>query len=384
MTGKYKNRDARSNHLHQECYMSYLSHQDDVHSVAVTPEIKMRIAGLTKKYGATTALHPVNLDVRSGELLTLLGPSGSGKTTLLQLICGLTEPDGGELFIDGMNKTLTPTHQRDIGVVFQNYALFPQMTVHENVAFPLQMRHASRAESDKRVKHALEIVGLANYGRRFPSELSGGQQQRVALARCLVYQPSLILMDESLSALDRQLRENMQVEIKRIHRETGATIIFVTHDQEEALALSDRVCLMNAGRIEQIGTPLEIYERPQSAFVANFIGISNMFSGQVTASGQIVSNDGLIPLPDGFIPVHNNASVTLVIRPEYIELVDNGGYLHGDVVEMIYVGSETRLLIKLASGSLITVRQSAGHKSRQLGDRVSLRWQASHVRLVAG
>lgn len=364
--------------------MSYLAHQDDVHSAAVAPEIKMRIAGLTKKYGATTALHPVDLDVRSGELLTLLGPSGSGKTTLLQLICGLTAPDGGQLFIDGVNKTLAPTHQRDIGVVFQNYALFPQMTVQENVAFPLQMRRTSRAESDKRVKHALEIVGLANYGHRFPGELSGGQQQRVALARCLVYQPSLILMDESLSALDRQLRENMQVEIKRIHRETGATIIFVTHDQEEALALSDRVCLMNAGRIEQIGTPLEIYERPQSAFVANFIGISNMINGQITASGQLASADGLMPLPDGFTPAQNNASATMVIRPEYIELADHGGFLHGDVVETIYVGSETRLLIKLASGTLITARQSAGHKSRQLGERVFLQWQTSRARLIAG
>lgn len=365
--------------------MSYFAHQDEMHSSAVVPEIKMRSAGLTKNYGATTALHPVDLEVRSGELLTLLGPSGSGKTTLLQLICGLAEPTGGELYIDGVNKTNAPTHQRDIGVVFQNYALFPQMTVQENVSFPLQMRRISRAESLKRVTHALEMVGLAHFGHRFPRELSGGQQQRVALARCLVYQPSLILMDESLSALDRKLRESMQVEIKRIHRETGATIIFVTHDQEEALALSDRVCLMNAGRIEQIGTPEEIYERPASAFVADFIGISNMISGVVSASGELTNSDGVMPLPTGLSAAQSQQQATMVIRPEYIELDDApGGYLHGEVVESIYVGSETRLLIKLASGALLTARQSAGQKTRQLGERVSLKWHTSHARLISG
>jgi putative spermidine/putrescine transport system ATP-binding protein len=364
--------------------MSHFSHQDEGHSSAVVPEIKMRTIGLTKKYGVTTALHPVDLDVRTGELLTLLGPSGSGKTTLLQLICGLAQPSGGELFIDGINKTLAPTHQRDIGVVFQNYALFPHLTVEENIAFPLQMRRLSAAETRNKVARALEMVGLGGFGHRFPRELSGGQQQRVALARCLVYQPSLILMDESLSALDRQLRENMQVEIKRIHRETGTTIIFVTHDQEEALALSDRVCLMNAGRIAQIGTPREIYDSPHTAFVADFIGISNKLSGTVTGSEQLDCPDGMLPLPESLNAGRNNQQATLVIRPEYIQLADTGGYLHGQVVESIYVGSETRLLIKLASGTVMTARQSAGQKPRQLGERVFLQWQASHARLIDG
>lgn len=360
--------------------MSYFSLREEIHSSVAMPEIKMRTAGLSKQYGATTALHPVDLEVRTGELLTLLGPSGSGKTTLLQLICGLTTPSGGELFIDGVNKTCAPTHQRDIGVVFQNYALFPHLTVDENIAFPLQMRRASAAEIRHKVAHALEMVGLANFGHRFTRELSGGQQQRIALARCLVYQPSLILMDESLSALDRQLRENMQVEIKRIHRETGATIIFVTHDQEEALALSDRVCLMNAGKIEQIGTPFEIYESPRTAFVADFIGISNKLSGEVTAQGFLRCADGELPLPATLPAGQKHA--TMVIRPEYIALAEQGGYLQGEVVESIYVGSETRLLIKLASGTLMTARQSAGHLPRQLGDRVGLQWQTTDVRLI--
>ncbi|WP_312241755.1 ABC transporter ATP-binding protein [Pantoea sp.] len=362
--------------------MSYSLNQDGMHSSYAAQEIKMRIAGLSKNYGMTTALHPVNLDVRTGELLTLLGPSGSGKTTLLQLICGLAEPSGGDLFIDGVNKTRAPAHQRDIGVVFQNYALFPHLTVQENIAFPLQMRHISSAERRKKVAHALEMVGLAHFGQRFPQELSGGQQQRVALARCLVYQPSLVLMDESLSALDRQLRENMQVEIKRIHRETGATIVYVTHDQEEALALSDRVCLMNAGRIEQVGTPVEIYESPRTAFVADFIGISNKISGQVTATGQFSCGDGVLPLPDVRPAADGGQQASLVIRPEYIELSDRDGYLQGEVVETIYIGSETRLLIKLASGTLMTARQTAGSKPRRLGERVSLQWQNTHARLL--
>lgn len=362
--------------------MSYSFHQNEVLSTGAAQEIKMRITGLTKNYGMTTALHPMNLDVRAGELLTLLGPSGSGKTTLLQLICGLAEPNGGDIFIDGVNKTRAPAHQRDIGVVFQNYALFPHLTVQENIAFPLQMRRISSTQRDRKVAHVLEMVGLAHFGHRFPRELSGGQQQRVALARCLVYTPSLVLMDESLSALDRQLRENMQLEIKRIHRETGATIIYVTHDQEEALALSDRVCLMNAGRIEQIGTPVEIYDSPRTAFAADFIGISNRLRGQVTATGQFHCSDGVLPLPDTRFSPDDSQQASLVIRPEYIELSDVGGYLHGDVIETIYIGSETRLLIRLASGTLMTVRQSAGSQPRQPGERVSLQWKKAHARLL--
>jgi putative spermidine/putrescine transport system ATP-binding protein len=358
--------------------------------VATTPadasKPKMRAQGLSKRYGATQALHPVDLDVRSGELLTLLGPSGSGKTTLLQLICGLVEPSSGRLFIDGHDRTEAATHERDIGVVFQNYALFPHLTVAENIAFPLQMRKTSSAEIKKKTANALEMVGLSAFGERFPRELSGGQQQRIALARCLVYQPSLLLMDESLSALDRKLRETMQIEIKRIHRELGSTIIFVTHDQEEALALSDRICLMNDGRIEQIGTPEQIYERPDTAFVADFIGISNLLRGKVGADHTLVTADGALALPlmPGAPLPATGADGAMAIRPEHVKLVDEGaGFVSGRIAEFIYAGAETRLLVKLASGAVITVRQPAGSPARGIGEAVSMRWDVGQVRFLA-
>jgi len=246
---------------------------------AVQP--KLLVDGLAKRYGGINALEPTRLAVQPGEFLTLLGPSGSGKTTLLQMICGLVEPSEGRLLIDGRDETGTPVHKRDIGLVFQHYALFPHLTVAENIGFPLRMRGKAGTQAAAEVKAALAMVQLGHLAERFPRELSGGQQQRVALARCFVYQPSVILMDEPLGALDKKLREHMQFEIKRLHRETGATIIYVTHDQEEALALSDRICLMNHARIEQIGSPQDIYARPRTAFAADFIGISNIFRGRV-------------------------------------------------------------------------------------------------------
>src|SRR5215212_8528054 len=218
-------------------------------------EPKLAITGLTKRYGSFTALAPTDLEVTEGEFLTLLGPSGSGKTTLLSLIAGLSVPAGGTLHIAGQDATFAAPHERDIGMVFQNYALFPHMTIAENIAFPLKMRRIDNATAAKRAMGALELVRLPQVASRYPKELSGGQQQRIALARCLVYKPSIVLMDEPLGALDKKLRDHMQLEIKRIHRDTGTTIVYVTHDQEEAMTMSDRICLMNAGRIEQLGTP---------------------------------------------------------------------------------------------------------------------------------
>jgi putative spermidine/putrescine transport system ATP-binding protein len=342
----------------------------------------MRADGLSKVYGGTTALHPLSLDVRSGELLTLLGPSGSGKTTLLQIICGLTPPTAGKLFIDGRDRTDSPAYERDIGVVFQSYALFPHLTVFENISFPLQMRRVDKAAVKKKIGNALEMVGLEGFDERFPRELSGGQQQRVALARCLVYQPSLILMDESLSALDRKLRENMQIEIKRLHRETGSTIIFVTHDQEEALALSDRICLMNAGRIEQLGAPEEVYEKPQSSFVADFIGISNIFRGSITADRRLQTPDGMLPIPAaGHGGAHTDGA--LVVRPEHIRVAEGAdAYLSGSIHELIYGGAETRLLVRLGSGATLVVRQPAGTARRKIGDTVSLKWDVENSRFL--
>jgi putative spermidine/putrescine transport system ATP-binding protein len=344
--------------------------------------IKLHAQGLSKAYGTSVALQPLELKVYSGELLALLGPSGSGKTTLLQVICGLVEPTGGRLIIDGRDETDKPVNKRDIGVVFQNYALFPHLTVRENVSFPLQMRKVAAADLREKVEATLAMVGLSDFGNRFPRELSGGQQQRVALARCLVYQPSLILMDESLSALDRKLRENMQIEIKRLHRETGATIIFVTHDQEEALALADRICLMNEGRIEQLGTPEDMYEQPRSAFVADFIGISNVMRGSVQSGGMIRTDDGNLPLPDG-CEARSGQDGALIVRPEKMFLcAADEAFVSGRVEETIYAGSETKLLVRLPSGTLITVRRQAGLPGVAIGEHVSIRWDKQQARLL--
>jgi putative spermidine/putrescine transport system ATP-binding protein len=344
--------------------------------------IKLHAQGLSKTYGASMALQPLELQVHAGELLALLGPSGSGKTTLLQIICGLIEPSSGRLVIDGRDETDKPANKRDIGVVFQNYALFPHLTVRENVSFPLQMRKMPTRDLREKVEATLAMVGLSDFADRFPRELSGGQQQRVALARCLVYQPSLILMDESLSALDRKLRENMQIEIKRLHRETGATIIFVTHDQEEALALADRICLMKEGRIEQLGTPEDIYDRPRSAFVADFIGISNVMHGVVQPGQMIRTDDGVLPLPDG-CELRTGQQCALVVRPEKMFLCTaDEAFVSGCIEESIYAGSETKLLVRLASGALITVRRQAGLPIGAIGERVFVRWDKQQVRIL--
>jgi putative spermidine/putrescine transport system ATP-binding protein len=238
----------------------------------------LRLAGITKRYGAVTAVDGVDLEVRDGEFLTLLGPSGCGKTTTLGLIAGFFPPSAGEIYLKGRPVAGLPPFKRDIGVVFQDYALFPHMTAGENVAFGLRMRNVERAEMDARVKEALDLVQLRGLGERRPLELSGGQRQRVALARALVIRPAVLLLDEPLSNLDLKLREEMRVEIAGLQRRLGITTVFVTHDQGEALVMSDRIAVMNAGRIEQLGRPAEIYERPATRFVAQFIGRMNFFT----------------------------------------------------------------------------------------------------------
>jgi len=362
-----------------------IADQDPAAGPAQQPSrVKLHVRGISKTYGASVVLRPLELKVIAGELLAVLGPSGSGKTTLLQIICGLIEPSGGRLIIDDRDETDNPADKRDIGVVFQNYALFPHLTVRENVAFPLQMRRTPAAEVRVRVEAALAMVGLSDFANRFPRELSGGQQQRVALARCFVYRPSLILMDESLSALDKKLRDSMRIEIKRLHRETGATIIFVTHDQEEALALADRICLMNDGLIEQLGKPEDIYERPANPFVADFIGASNLIYGTIAADGRIETADGVLPLPDG-CSASVGEQAALVVRPEKLLLCkSDDGFLSGRVEESIYAGSETRLLVRLPSETLLTVRRGAGLSPVAIGENVFMRWDREQARLLEG
>ena len=346
---------------------------------------KILVDGLSKRFGETTALKPTDIAVKSGEFLTLLGPSGSGKTTLLQMISGLVPPSEGRLFIDGHDETDTPVHKRDIGLVFQHYALFPHLTVKENIAFPLKMRGQNTAEVNKQVQRTLEMVQLGHLAARFPRELSGGQQQRVALARCFVYEPSIILMDEPLGALDKKLREHMQFEIKRLHRQTGATIVYVTHDQEEALALSDRICLMNHAMVEQIAPPEEIYSRPTTAFAADFIGISNIFRGSVESGtdGQkyLTTKHGNFLLAKSCH--HSSGDMALVVRPEHLQLGDvSANSVNGQVVELVYAGSETRILVDAAEASLLTVRILPGQPIPVLGENVTLSWHPEAAVLV--
>jgi len=248
------------------------------------PDEMIELREVTKRYGDLVANDAINLKVRRGELMTLLGPSGCGKTTALRCITGHNIPDEGEVWIDGQDVTHVPTHRRELGMVFQNFALFPHMTVFDNVGFPLMIRHASKAERQELVTEALRLIHMEQYAGHYPRQLSGGQQQRVGLARALVYRPKVLLLDEPLSNLDAKLREEMRFEIRDLIDRLGITAVYVTHDQAEALALSDRVAVMNAGRIEQVGTPDEIYDYPQSRFVADFIGLSDFVAGTLSAS----------------------------------------------------------------------------------------------------
>ena len=319
---------------------------------------KLSIAGLTKTYGSFVALHPTNLEVPEGEFLTLLGPSGSGKTTLLSMIAGLSVPDGGQLLIAGKDVTYGAPYERDIGMVFQNYALFPHMTIAENIAFPLKMRKVDRATAMKRAQEALELVHLPHVAQRFPKELSGGQQQRIALARCLVYKPSIVLMDEPLGALDKKLREHMQLEIKRIHRDAGTTIVYVTHDQEEAMTMSDRICLMNGGKIEQLGSPEDLYFRPRTPFVADFLGESNLLKGQVrrSAAGQAEvaltgTNTVLNATCHQFLQA--GAAVRVMVRPQNIAAGNAAQNVsesfQGQVIDTMITGGLTKLYLQASS-----------------------------------
>ncbi|MGF6175040.1 ABC transporter ATP-binding protein [Ensifer sp. 4252] len=350
----------------------------------------LTVQKLSKRYGEFVALAETDLTVAEGEFLTLLGPSGSGKTTLLSLVAGLARPDGGAVLIGTDEVTYSAPHLRDIGVVFQNYALFPHMTILENIAFPLKMRKVRAEEARRRAQEALEMIRLPHIAQRYPKELSGGQQQRVALARCMVYRPSIILMDEPLGALDKKLREHMQLEIKRIHRELGATIVYVTHDQEEAMTMSDRICLMNSGRIEQLGTPGDLYFRPQTLFVADFLGESNLLPAKVEgiAGDEIAIAIGSRPvkaraLADG--KVSTGDTIHIMIRPQNlaIELAKDG---HGDrlgatVTDVMVTGSLTKVYMKASDEELPELIAAfptrASGQTFRIGDAVALSWHGT-------
>jgi len=328
----------------------------------------LRLEDVARRFGEVRALDGVSLEVASGELLTILGPSGSGKTTLLKVVAGFEKPDQGRVLVDSMDITELPPARRDIGMVFQNYALFPHLTVAGNVAFPLEMRNVAKAEIARRVNEALGLVELAGYEARLPRQLSGGQQQRVALARAIVFNPRLLLLDEPFGALDRKLRETMQLEVRRLQRRLGLTTIFITHDQEEALVLSDRIAVMNQGAIQQVAGTTEIYERPATGFVADFVGESNILRGTAAADSTLALDGG------GQIRVARSLAagrrMGILIRPERFSATASNPFT-GEVVEAVYLGSSFKLRLKCEGRELI-VRQPARGRLPQPGERLSV------------
>jgi putative spermidine/putrescine transport system ATP-binding protein len=354
---------------------------------------------LRKVFGDVVACDDVDLEVRRGEFVTLLGPSGSGKTTTLRMIAGFTTPSGGSIEIDGRDMTRVPPHRRNVGMVFQNYALFPHMTAAQNIAFPLQMRGVSRQESRDRVDRALGLVKLDGFGDRYPRQLSGGQQQRIALARAVVFEPSLLLMDEPLGALDRKLRAALQLEIIRVSRQLGATVLYVTHDQEEALVMSDRIAIFNKGRIEQLGTGEDLYDRPVSLFVADFIGDSNILRGTYQrdgAEGGWVARDSGRWRVSGAAArragLDDGAAAALVIRPERTRIVARSEEAPADsnsadasVDEVLYLGSDRRYGLRLADGQTAAAREPRDGSERvwDRGEAVRVSWAVDDGVLLA-
>jgi putative spermidine/putrescine transport system ATP-binding protein len=330
--------------------------------------------GLTKRYGATTAVDNLSLSIEKGEFFSLLGPSGCGKTTTLQMIAGFVEPTAGTVTLDGADLLAVKPAKRGLGIVFQSYALFPHMTVGANVAFGLEMRGVARGERERRVADALDLVGLAGFADRFPRSLSGGQQQRVALARALVIRPHVLLLDEPLSNLDAKLREDMQVELRQIQRTVGITMILVTHDQAEAMALSDRIVIMNEGRVEQIASPDRAYEAPASRFVATFLGKSNVLTGRI-AEGRLEIGEETWPSP-----CRLEGGVAVTVRPEKITFAENG--LKGIVRNRLFLGSQWLFQIETRAGVVLVIRQNSGERVPTEQDAVALAWRAEDMQVA--
>ncbi len=350
-------------------------------AIAEIAEAGISLTSVTKRYGPNTVVDRIDLAIEPGEFMTFLGPSGSGKTTTLNMIAGFTSVTEGHLHISGKPVAKLPPHKRDIGMVFQNYALFPHKTVAENIAYPLQRRRIGKADQQRMVADALAMVRMGDYGDRYPSELSGGQQQRVALARALVYEPRVLLMDEPLGALDKKLREWLQAEIKRIHREVGSTFVYVTHDQEEALSMSDRIAVFNNGRIEQVGTAEDLYEVPRTLFVGRFLGESTVLLGRGEAVGDdrtAIEVAGHRVLADGR---SRHSDLAILIRPENLRLepagtaaTDDRNALPVRIADATYLGSSRRYTVELPGGGTGAVRLSHEARSYAAGDEVAMTW----------
>jgi len=362
---------------------------------------KMSLTGIQKRYGSAWAVRDVNLEVSEGEFLSIVGPSGSGKTSLLTMIAGFEMPSAGQIMIGGERVTYLPPNKRQIGMVFQKYALFPHLTVRQNVSFPLEMRtKMSRMEREHRVSEILDLVQLSDFGERLPGQMSGGQQQRVAVARALVFNPPVILMDEPLGALDKKLRESMQLEIKRIQERLGATVIYVTHDQEEALTMSDRVAVMNNGQLEQIDTPEELYRNPETSFVADFIGTMNFVPavkiGEKSNSAVLrIGEHTVIDLPidsrnTSLLNQAIDTKLSLAFRPEHVALEQRvcttSAAIQAEIEADIFMGSTHTYVVRLddCPGLKVRVQSDANAAATfKRGDRVSLRLNSESVHAFA-
>jgi spermidine/putrescine transport system ATP-binding protein len=317
----------------------------------------VRFEGVTKRFGAATAVDDLDLTIEQGEFFSLLGPSGCGKTTTLRMIAGFVRPDAGRIVIGDADVTETPPHKRPVNTVFQSYALFPHLTVAENVGFGLRFRRLPAPEKRSRVENALDLVRLGGFGARKPHQLSGGQQQRVALARALILSPAVLLLDEPLGALDAKLRRELQIELKSIQREVGITFLYVTHDQEEALTMSDRLAVMQRGRVEQLGSPRDVYERPETTFVADFMGVSNLMRAHVNGSGRVdVGGVGLRVAAGGR---RTSGVVRLAIRPERVRIEARGttgeNRVPATIERFVYLGSTTQVFVVLEGGERLQV-----------------------------
>ena len=341
--------------------------------------------------GKVLVVKDLNLDIAEGEFITMLGPSGSGKTTCLMMLAGFETPTNGEIYLDGNPISNIPPHKRGIGMVFQNYALFPHMTVYENLAFPLKVRKFSKDETDKKVEKALSMVSLSGFGSRMPGQLSGGQQQRVAVARALVFDPAVVLMDEPLGALDKNLRESMQYEIKHIHESIGVTVVYVTHDQSEALTMSNRIAVFNDGKVQQLSNPDKQYEEPVNSFVAEFIGENNTFQGEVADISEkkckikLNSGDEILANP---IRVKSKGEKSIVsLRPERAiidpdDKMDNK--FTGKIEEVIYHGDHTRVRLNLLDNHefILKVPNSSARMDIKLGNKIKIGWNSFDARAL--
>ena len=352
----------------------------------------VKFAKVDKSYdGKVLVVKDLNLDIAEGEFITMLGPSGSGKTTCLMMLAGFETPTNGEIYLDGNPISNIPPHKRGIGMVFQNYALFPHMTVYENLAFPLRVRKISKDEIDKKVDKALSMVSLAGYESRMPGQLSGGQQQRVAVARALVFDPAVVLMDEPLGALDKNLRESMQYEIKHIHESIGVTVVYVTHDQGEALTMSNRIAVFNDGKVQQLSSPDQLYESPVNSFVAKFIGENNTFAGEIMDISKdkckVKLNGGGEIFANPITVKSKGEKTTVSLRPERA-LINPDGKMDnshkGKIEEVIYHGDHTRVRLNLLGNNefILKVANSSANLDIKLGNEINIGWDSADARAL--